>query len=74
MNPDSEEEMDLLRRVERHMRRRGMAPSRFGREAAGDPRFVFDLRNGRQPRPATAARIAAWLAREQGRRRWRGRR
>jgi hypothetical protein len=27
----------------------------------GDPRFVFDLRNGRDPRPQTIARVLAWL-------------
>jgi hypothetical protein len=27
----------------------------------GDPRFVFDLRNGREPRPATVRRVLAFL-------------
>jgi len=27
----------------------------------GDPRFVFDLRNGRDPRPRTVARVLAYL-------------
>jgi hypothetical protein len=27
----------------------------------GDPRFVFDLRNGRDPRPDTVARVRAYL-------------
>jgi hypothetical protein len=27
----------------------------------GDPRFVFDLRNGRDPRPGTVARVRAYL-------------
>lgn len=59
--------MHLLRRIERHLRRSGTTPTEFGRDAARDPRFVFDLRNGREPRPATAARIAAYLdAREDG--------
>ena len=26
-----------------------------------DPRFVFDLRNGRDPRPGTIARVRAYL-------------
>ena len=26
-----------------------------------DPRFVFDLRNGRDPRPETVARVRAYL-------------
>ena len=29
--------------------------------ALGDPRFVFDLRNGREPRPLTAARVRRFL-------------
>ena len=27
----------------------------------GDPRFVFDLRNGRDPRPRTIKRVLAYL-------------
>ncbi len=54
--------MSLLSVVERHLRHRGIAPSRFGREVAGDPRFVFDLRRGREPRGATSARVMAFIA------------
>jgi hypothetical protein len=43
------------------LRRNGTAPTRFGREALGDPRFVFDLRNGRDPRPQTVQRVLAYL-------------
>ena len=64
--------MNLLRRIERHMRRHGLSPTRLGRAAAGDPRFVLDLRLGRTPRPETAARVLAWLGRERRRRPWRG--
>ena len=39
--------MCLLTIVERHLRQVEVAPSRFGRDVAGDPRFVFDLRRGR---------------------------
>ena len=51
----------LLRDVERFLRRSDVAPTRFGREVVGDPRFVFDLRNGRDPRPRTEARVRAYL-------------
>ena len=51
----------LLTHVERCMRKRNMAASRFGREAAHDPRFVFDLRRGREPRVETITRVGAWL-------------
>ena len=52
----------LLVEIERCLRRRRMSPSRFGRDAARDPRFVFDLRQGREPRPRTAARVLAFIA------------
>lgn len=53
--------MNLLREVEKFLRRYDTAPTRFGREALGDPRFVFDLRNGRDPRPRTVKRVQAYL-------------
>ena len=53
--------MHLLREVERFLRRTDVPPTRFGREVMGDPRFVFDLRNGRDPRPETVARVRAFL-------------
>ncbi|PZN96114.1 MAG: hypothetical protein DCF31_04875 [Alphaproteobacteria bacterium] len=56
--------MSLLATVERHLRRRAIPPSRFGRDVVGDPRFVFDLRRGREPRPAMADRVLAFIARE----------
>lgn len=55
--------MNLLRRIERHLRQSGTAPTKFGREA--DPRFVFDLRNGREPRTSTATRVADYLNRQE---------
>ena len=51
----------LLREVEKFLRRSDVPPTRFGREAVGDPRFVFDLRRGRDPRPGTIARVLAYL-------------
>lgn len=54
--------MNLLLTVERHLRSTAKAPSRFGREVAGDPRFVFDLRRGREPRAATRAKVLAFIA------------
>ena len=55
--------MHLLRRIENYLRRSATPPTRFGRDALGDPRFVFDLREGREPRPATISRVTAWLDR-----------
>ena len=55
--------MHLLRRIERHLRHSGTPPTRFGRAAVHDPRFVFDLRNGREPRAATTRSVADYLDR-----------
>ncbi len=52
----------LLIEVERCLRKRNIAASRFGREVARDPRFVFDLRRGREPRARTTARVLAFIA------------
>ena len=57
--------MNLLRRIEIHMRRGAISATRIGREAMGDPRFVLDLRNGRELRPATRDRFVAWLERRE---------
>ena len=57
--------MNLLLTVERHLRRTDVPPLRFGRQVAGDPRFVFDLRKGREPRPAMCARVMAHIAEAQ---------
>ena len=51
----------LLREVEKFLRHTDFSAARFGREAMGDPRFVFDLRRGREPRPRTVARIRNFL-------------
>ena len=53
--------MYLLREVENFLRSSNIPAARFGREVMGDPRFVFDLRNGREPRPSTVARIRQFL-------------
>ena len=57
--------MHLLRRVERFLRASGLRPTRFGREAVRDPRFVFDLRQGRSPGRAIQRRVEAYLDREE---------
>ena len=54
--------MTLLHTIEHCLRTYRIPPSRFGRDAAGDPRLVFDLRRGREPRPATEARVRAVIA------------
>jgi hypothetical protein len=45
------------------LRRHGIPPTRFGRDAVGDPRFVLDvMRYEREPRPKTEARVRAYIA------------
>lgn len=53
--------MHLLRDVEKFLKVSNTPPTRFGREAMGDPRFVFDLRNGREPGDRTVQRVYAFL-------------
>lgn len=58
--------MTLLRAIEKFLRAHRMAPTRFGRDAAGDPRLVTDLRRGREMRPRTEARLRAFMAARDG--------
>ena len=51
----------LLREIEAHLRLKRMTPSRFGREAVGDPKFVGQLRDGREPRAATVCRVRKYI-------------
>lgn len=53
--------VQLLWEIEKFLRRAEVAPTRFGRDAVGDPRFVFDLRRGREPRDRTVKRVKAYL-------------
>jgi hypothetical protein len=58
----TESSLGLLGEIEQHLARTRTAPSRFGRDIVGDPRFVFDLRRGRHPSPRTQVRIRQILA------------
>lgn len=51
----------LIRKIERFLRHTGMPATTFGRLAARDPRFVFDLRNGRTPRARTEQRAEHFM-------------
>jgi 2,4-dienoyl-CoA reductase-like NADH-dependent reductase (Old Yellow Enzyme family) len=51
----------LLREVERFLSAVDLSAARFGREVMGDPRFVFDLRKGREPKPQTIEKVKAYL-------------
>jgi len=54
--------MTLLERIENHLRDNDISATTFGRDAVGDPRFVLDLRKGRNPRRKTVARLEAYLS------------
>ncbi len=53
--------MNIEVEIEQFLRRTGMAPTRFGRSAAGDPRLVFDMRLGREIGPPLAARVRTFM-------------
>jgi hypothetical protein len=53
--------VQLLREIEKFLRDSNTPAARFGRDAVRDPRFVFDLRNGREPRARTVERVRAFL-------------
>jgi hypothetical protein len=55
----------ILDRIDRYLRRSKSSPSRLGRDAVGDPNFVMNLRDGRQPRKATLDRVIAFIEREE---------
>jgi 2,4-dienoyl-CoA reductase-like NADH-dependent reductase (Old Yellow Enzyme family) len=56
----------LIRRIERFLRKTKMTMTMFGRLAMQDPRFVHDLRNGREPRPRTEQKVEHFMNIYQG--------
>jgi hypothetical protein len=55
--------LKLLDACEAFLMEFGLTPSRFGREACRDPRFIFDLRRGREPSGKVADRVFAFMRR-----------
>ncbi|HEX9806491.1 MAG TPA: hypothetical protein VGA34_06320 [Alteraurantiacibacter sp.] len=51
----------LIRKIEKFLRQHDMPPTKFGRLAAHDPRFVLDLRNGREPREITERQVEHFM-------------
>lgn len=47
--------------VEAYLQASSMDPTTFGRSAMNDPRFVFDLRNGRSASSKTMDRVIEWI-------------
>lgn len=52
----------LLIKIERFLTKSGMSAAAFGLAAINDPRFVYQLRDGREPRRHTVKRVTAYLA------------
>jgi hypothetical protein len=55
--------MLTLHKIERFLKVHSMPQTKFGRLAVNDPRLIGDLRNGRELRSATRARVEAFMAR-----------
>ncbi|MDO6416356.1 hypothetical protein Q4F19_18365 [Sphingomonas sp. BIUV-7] len=54
--------MYLLGLITRHLQRTRMPETLFGRMVLNDPRFVSDLRAGREPGPRTIAKVCTYIA------------
>lgn len=51
----------LIMTIERFLKEHAMPPTRFGRLAVRDPRFVLDLRMGREPGSRTRCRVEHFM-------------
>jgi len=56
----------FLSEVEQFIADRKTNPTAFGKAAVGDPRFVFQLREGREPRLGTVAKVKEYMAAQVG--------
>jgi hypothetical protein len=54
--------MHINRLVERFLLEKGLAPTKFGRLAARDPRLVLDMRMGREVRPEMETKLRQFIA------------
>ena len=52
----------FLSDIERHLAAQNIEPSAFGKQALGDPNFIFDLRKGRSPSARTMDKVRAFMA------------
>jgi hypothetical protein len=53
--------MPLLRKIEIFLKETNMPWTKFGRLSVRDPRFVEDLRNGRQPGKTVSDRVEYFM-------------
>src|SRR5687768_4109649 len=51
----------LLNLIDDYLRQTKTSPTRFGRDVVGDPNFVLNLRDGRQPRLRTVKRVMQFI-------------
>jgi sulfate adenylyltransferase subunit 2 len=51
----------FLSEIERFIAANAIDPTTLGKQALGDPSFVFDLRKGRSPSTRTIAKIREWM-------------
>ena len=56
-NPHS----DLLAEIEAFCASRGMSKAAFGKDAIGDPRFAYDIGNGRECRRQNIRKVRQYL-------------
>lgn len=52
----------FLQAIETFLEETGVDPTTLGKQALGDPSFVFDLRRGRSPSAKTMDRVHEWMA------------
>ncbi len=55
----------FLADIERCLADTGIDPTSFGKQALGDPSFVFDLRKGRSPSSRTMEKVRGWMQSQQ---------
>lgn len=52
----------FLVEIETFLKSAGLEPTALGKQALGDPNFVFDLRKGRSPSTRTIEKVRGWIA------------
>lgn len=62
MTPDTPIHQDLLTEIEAYCAAQSMSVTRFGIRAVGGPRFVHDLRQGRECRRRTLEVVRRFIA------------
>jgi len=61
MNVITDYHAEFVEAVETYLRESGMSAFQFGLTVMNDPKFVYDLREGREPRRKTQQRVINWI-------------